>query len=94
MSDDLISQLRNLKAGATVVYHQGWYINGIASPAAAVAMGLSKTGKVHLTQKRLPDGRGFAYMATGATPEHAIMTDIRSRRGRGFHSGGIPGRLR
>jgi hypothetical protein len=26
MSDDLISQLRNLKAGVTVVYHQGWYL--------------------------------------------------------------------
>jgi hypothetical protein len=41
MGDDLIRQLRNLQAGATVVYHQGWYIDATASPAAAVAMELS-----------------------------------------------------
>ena len=94
MSDDLISQLRNLKAGTTVVYHQGWYLDTTASPAAAVAMELSRTGKAHLTQKRLPDGRGFAYMATGATPEHTNMAALRHRRGRSSYAGGIPGRFR
>ena len=84
MSDDLISQLRHLKAGTTVVYHQGWYLDPTASPAAAVAMELSRTGKAHLTQKRLADGRGFAYMATGATPEHAALRQEIKKRQRGL----------
>ena len=80
MSDDLMSRLRNLRAGTTVIYHQGWYIDAIGRFAADIALELAKTGKAHLTQKRLPDGRGFAYMATGATPEHATMAEIRHRR--------------
>jgi hypothetical protein len=69
MSDDVIRQLRNLTPGATVVYCWGYFIDHRSTPAASVALELAGAGKLHLTQRRLPNGEGFEYRATGARPD-------------------------
>jgi hypothetical protein len=71
MSDDVINRLRNLTAGATVVYFQGHFIDHRSTPTASVALELASAGTLHLTQRRLPNGEGFEYRATGARPVYA-----------------------
>jgi hypothetical protein len=79
MSDDVINRLRNLTPGATVVYCQGYFIDHRSNPAASVALELARAGRVHLTQRRLPNGEGFEYRATGAHPVGALA-EFRRRR--------------